>query len=331
MKQIKIHFEDYGKRFDKTEEVILKVLRRSYDVVIDPRHPDYLFYSCGGYNHLKYNSCIKIFYTCENIEPDFNLCDYAIAHPHLQYGDRYLRAPYYLFSPEFEPMDSLPIIDPQKALNRKFCNFIYSSGWADPFREVFFRLLSSYKPIDSGGRILNNMGGLRVSDKMSFIKNYKFTIAFENSCLPGYTTEKIVEAMSASSLPIYWGNPDIAKDFNRDAFVCLNDYKSPSDAVNEIIRLDADDAAYLRKLSAPRFTGANYPAFEEDLYNFLRNIIDRPLTTAKRTSDYGFVYSYRRDMTALRWLFSKNKTIGRWIRKLLRLMMGRNQELEVRN
>jgi len=320
MKQIKIFFEDYGRYFDKTEEVFLKVLRREYDVVIDP-HPDYLFYSCGGYNHLKYPRCIKIFYTGENMEPDFNLCDYALAHSHLHYGDRYLRAPCYLFSRAFEPMETHPVVDSRKALDRKFCNFVFSSGWADPFREVFFNKLSEYKRVDSGGKILNNMEGRRVSDKMAFIKDYKFTIAFENSCLPGYTTEKIVEALAAGSLPIYWGNPDVGRDFNKDAFVCLNDFNTPEEAVDEIIRLDNDDEAYLRKLSAPRCTGADYRAWEEQLFLFLKNIIDRPLSEAKRTTDYGFMYSYRRDMTALRWIFGKNKWIGKGIRKLLRLLI----------
>ncbi|OAV71734.1 Glycosyltransferase family 10 (fucosyltransferase) [Bacteroidales bacterium Barb6] len=316
-RQVKIFFEDYGRKFDLTEETIIKVLNREYNVCIDP-NPDYLFFSDGGYKHLKYRNCIKIFYTGENTVPDFNLCDYALAHPHLQYGDRYLRTPYYLFSPEIGKINDYPA-NAEQALNRKFCNFLSSAGWADPFRAAFFKKLSEYKPIGSGGNYLNNIGG-RVSDKMAFIKEYKFSIAFENSSLSGYTTEKIVEAMAANSLPVYWGNPDVGLDFNKESFVCVNDFDTPEAAIAEIIRLDNDDEAYLRKLSAPRCTGANFSKWEEQLFLFLKNIFDQPPNQAKRTTDYGFMYTRKRDMEALRWLFG-GKNTGKAVRKLLRLSM----------
>jgi hypothetical protein len=317
MKQIKIFFDDYGRHFDKTEETILTLLRRSYNVVIDPCC-DYLFFSSGGYNHFLYpHHCIKIFYTCENAEPDFNLCDYALAHSRIQLGDRYFRAPYYRFSRELEHIDCR--IPSERALKRKFCNFLSSSGWADPVREEFFQKLSAYKRVDSGGRILNNMGR-RIKNKMAFISDYKFTIAFENSVLPGYTTEKIVEAMAANSLPLYWGNPDAGKDFNKAAFVCINDFDTLDAAVDEIIRLDNDDEAYLRKLAAPRCLEP-YHLWEEQLFLFLKHIFDQSPDKAKRVAGYGFQYAYRRDLSALKWLFGKNKFIAMGLRKLLRLLL----------
>ncbi|WP_416171499.1 glycosyltransferase family 10 domain-containing protein [Algoriphagus boritolerans] len=72
---------------------------------------------------------------------------------------------------------------------KKFCCFLASNERAKE-RIEFFKKLSQYKQVDSGGIVHNNLG-FRVSDKMKFIKDYKFIVAFENSSYPGYITEKI--------------------------------------------------------------------------------------------------------------------------------------------
>jgi len=332
MKQtIKIFFIDYGRRMNKQEEVIIAALSRDYNVILDPHQPDYLFYADARYNQLKYKNCIKIFYTGENTVPDFNFCDYAMAHARFEYGDRYLRAPWYLFDQcfrdksnstdlfncEFEYMSPVVSLSREEALNRNFCGFISSSGWADPIRQTFFEKLSEYKKVTGAGQLFNN----KIPDKIAFTKNYKFAMAFENSSLSGYTTEKITNAMTADAVPIYWGDPDVGLDFNKEAFVCVNDYDTIEEAIAEIIRLDNDDEAYWQKLCTPRCTGANYQKWENELYLFLKNIVEQPKEKAKRTTDYGFMYSHKRDMMAMYYLFSKSKTIASGIRKLLRLMV----------
>ena len=78
---------------------------------------------------------------------------------------------------------------------QKFCSMVVSNAQvSNPIRERFFRLLSEYKQVDSGGRLWNNVGG-PVADKQKFIGGYKFNIAFENSAVLGYTTEKIMDAI----------------------------------------------------------------------------------------------------------------------------------------
>jgi hypothetical protein len=318
MKQIKIFFDDYGRYFDNTEETILKLLRQNYDVLIDP-HPDYLFFSSGGYNHLGYpHECVKIFYTGENQEPNFNVCDYALAHSYIQFEDRYFRSPYFRFRTEVDHVNDK--ITTEQALDRKFCNFVYSSGWADPIRNQFFQKLSEYKHVDSGGQHLNNIG-YRVKDKMKFISNYKFTVAFENSTLNGYTTEKILQPIAAHSLPIYWGNHKVKQDFNYNAFVCVNDFNSLDDAVEEIIRLDNNHQDYLEKLNASPLLQTQQE-WETQLKLFLINIFEQNLHDAKRVAHYGCQYAHRRDLYALNWSFQKNKYLAKGLRKLFRLQLN---------
>ncbi len=296
MKEIQINFVDFWSGFVPEECFIYRLLSQRYQVVISER-PDYLFYSCGGYRHLDYPDAVRIFYTGENVVPDFNVCDYAIGFHHLRFEDRYVRFPLYLvyrITPEeLERLEKPKVVSPELA-NRKFCNFVYSNGkQADPMRESFFRLLSEYKRVDSGGRYLNNIGG-PVTDKLEFLSQYKFTIAFENCALSGYTTEKILDPMRALSMPIYYGDPNVDRDFNPGAIIRIKDRTSLERAVEEIVRLDRDDEAYLEKLRRPWFAQTGITkSYESKLENFLSHIIEQPFEKAFRTTDYAWAGYYK--------------------------------------
>jgi hypothetical protein len=315
MKQIKIFFEDFWSGFNPLDNFITELLQREYEVVIDS-NPDYLFFSAYSYNHLHYRNCIKIFYSGENLEPDFNLCDYAMAFQHLHAGDRYLRYPLYVESGYEHLKDKS--FDAEKMLDRKFCNFVYSNNLADPTRERFFKKLSKYKRVDSGGAYLNNIGR-HIETKLPFIKDYKFTIAFENGSLSGYTTEKIVNPMVVNSMPVYWGNPDIHLDFNKKSFIYANDFNSLEEVVEEVIRLDKDDNAYIEKLSKPWYTGDDYSEWQSKLLSFLKNIFEQSMDKAKRRTEYGFARFYRRRQETAEWVCT---------RKLYRLSLF-NREISV--
>ena len=317
MKQIKIYFEDFWPEFNRAKNFITEILQNYYEIIIEPKKPDYLFFSVYGFKHLKYKECIRVFYSMENVWADFNFCDYAISSQLIDMGDRHIRYPYYN-NFGFEHLTDKQLIDKQKLLERKFCNFVYSNNnCADPIREHFFHELSKYKKVDSGGRFLNNIGK-PVANKLDFIKDYKFTIAFENSSVPGYTTEKIVEPMIVNSMPVYWGNPDIELDFNKNSFIYVNDFSSIEEAIEEVIRLDKDDSAYLKKLSEPWFLGSDYYSNKEKLTLFLSKIIDQDKESAKRSTDYGYISPYRERIESLEWSWwtlRKFMKIRRFIKK----------------
>lgn len=288
-KKKRCYFIDFWPGFDYKNQ--FGYLLDEYELVFDKEHPDYLFYSCFGYEHLFYDDCIKIFYSGENVIPDLNVCDYAVCLSDLQSGDRicnhYIRL--YLKGREAVKFN----MKPEELLNRKFCNFIYSNNTCSaPYREQIFKALSKYKRVDSGGAFLNNIGG-RVKDKLLFQREYKFSLAIENSSLRGYTTEKIYEPFLAQSLPLYWGNPNISSDYRPNSFVNLMQFSSVEEAVEEIIRLDKDDAAYLEKVMTPFWPYGN--SFEEFYDNeiekmkvFFRFIFDQPIEEAGRHTEYGW-------------------------------------------
>lgn len=270
-------------------------LTRRWNVELVERDPEYVFCSCFGREHLRYD-CVKVFFSGENLAPDFNSYDYAIGSDWIAFGDRYLRVPLYAFYPAWRKLIRLNERDRQGILDRKFCSFVVSNDRADPIRDRFFRRLSEYKPVDSGGRHLNNVGG-PVADKIEFCSRYKFNIAFENSAYPGYTTEKIMEPLSVGSVPIYWGNPEIGREFNLDCMVRVRDESDIERAVEEIVRLDQDDVAYLAKCRAPLFAENGFVDYDRVIDGFLAAIIDQPIEKARRLARTGLqpnVRSYER-------------------------------------
>lgn len=293
MKTIKIYFVDFWDGFDLCDNFFVGFLSKKYNIIIDSKKPDYLFYSSFGYNHFRFKKSIKIYFSAENTIPDFNLCDYALGFQYFKLNDRYLRFPYYLFR-DWDKIDALEkVCDLNNFLfNRKFCNFVYSNGSvADPFRRIFFDELSKYKKVDSGGMYLNNIG-YTVENKFDFIRDYKFTIAFENSSTSGYTTEKLIQPMLVNSIPIYWGDPDVECEFNINSFVYVRDYNSIQDAIDEIIFLDSNREAYLRKLAEMKVKNNFKNVYREKLDTFFDNIFTQPLEQAGRRVKYGYAMKY---------------------------------------
>jgi len=296
---IKINFCDMYKDFDREDNLLTSIIKKNFGEVEFSDKPDFLFYGPFGTNHHKVDNCVKIFYCGEATAPNFNDCDYAIAFDPIVFGKRYMRRP--LWIDETMP-ESIAMTDEQ-ALNRKFCNFVYSNdkdGRGAKLRKEFAKKLMKYKKVDCPGKVLNNMpsqAGDRLSNwrqnKVDFISGYKFTIAFENAAYEGYTTEKMTQPLSAHSIPIYWGNPSVTKDFNAAAFINANGYEDRLDELVElIIAIDNDDQRYLEMLHAkPMSDEFNYSEMQ-DMEQFIVEIIKRgnapiekdPLFFAKRMS-----------------------------------------------
>lgn len=253
---IHIDFCDFWRRLDKHDNFFYNLLSERFDVRITDQ-PDFLIYSNNGYVHRLHN-CWKIYYTHEPIPADFSECDWAFtayyeAHP------RHMRLPWYVVLHESpEPLIRRPDDEPAEALLRrrkKFCSYVVSNH--NPRRNrnrlEIFQKLSAYKRVDSGGRFMNNIGGPLVGfdGKVEWMRHYKFHICFENALLPGYTTEKLYQALMARTLPIYWGNRRVAQDFNPRCFLDASDFPNLDALVERVIELDQNDAQYLEYFSGP--------------------------------------------------------------------------------
>lgn len=296
-KKITVKFVDFSS--NNIPNIIINILRKYYEVIVEDKQPEYLFYSVFGHDNLKYEDSIRIFWTGENVIPDFNICDYAIGFAKIEFEDRYKRVPlYYFYKEDYKKaMVKNDYVD-TSLLNRKFCNYIYSNGNADPSRDYFFKELSKYKNVDSGGRHLNNIGE-SIDDKLDFQSKYKFSIAFENSSANGYVTEKILQAFAARTIPIYWGDSNISDDFNTKAFINCHDYDSFDDVIQKIIEIDNDDDEYIKMMMEPFKVGeySEEPLWEFE--SFLHEIIDRPLENCRRRAEYVWPRIYFNQMREL--------------------------------
>ena len=135
--------------------------------------------------------------------------------------------------------------------------------------------------VNAGGAYLNNIGG-RTDNKLGFEMKHKFSIAFENSSRSGYTTEKLPTALSAQTIPIYWGNPEIEKEFNGKRFINCHAYDSFDEVVERVKEIDNDDELYLSIINESPIAGYDFDKARSGVESFLRNIIDQPLSYAGR-------------------------------------------------
>ena len=166
------------------------------------------------------------------------------------------------------------------AESRKGCAVVISnSGKKAQYRNIFLRSLQKHIHVASGGRSFNNIGGILPPGgpaKQSFIKKYKFNMCFEKKSLPGYVTEKITEAMMARCIPIYWGDPDIVKEFNPKSFINVHEFSSEEKCFKRILEIENDNEAYKEMLSEPYFFN-NQPNewYQEKKYaDFLKYCIE---------------------------------------------------------
>jgi len=56
---------------------------------------------------------------------------------------------------------------------------------------------------------------------------YMFSIVIENASYPNYYTEKITDCFALGTIPIYWGSPDIGRDFNTEGIIQWHDGFNP--------------------------------------------------------------------------------------------------------
>jgi hypothetical protein len=175
---------------------------------------------------------LRVFIGCENVRPLMNECDWAfgVAHEEVLKHPRYMRIVRWGVGKSYrqEPKDWSQVL----AAKTKFCMFLFAHRV--PFRESFFTALSRYKPIDAPGRSMNNMPPIDAGpssatwqNKIDVLRGYKFVIAFENSTMPGYNTEKLTHPIEADSMPIYWGDPQIGRSFNEARFINAHRFLPP--------------------------------------------------------------------------------------------------------
>jgi alpha(1,3/1,4) fucosyltransferase len=261
-KLIHLDLSDFAVRLVKTDQFFVKTLQERFDIRLTCS-PDYLIYTFGTQVHRLY-TCKKIYWTPESDLPDFHECDFALTSRYLD-DPRHLRLPYYIFN--VKPEDLIKQPDEWRTVaaeKKKFCCFM--SSYANRkvrTRTEFFQKLNQRKKVDSGGRALNNIGRqipFTHEAKREFLRPYKFHLAFENESVPGYVTEKLVAAMRDRCIPVYYGCPRVAEEFNPKSFLNYFDFPSEEALIERMLEIDQNDDLYLQYLKEPFFHNNKPPA-----------------------------------------------------------------------
>ncbi len=317
-KTIRLAVVDFAHSEAYLPQRLLELVADDFHFDVTEDNPDFVLHSCFGQRVLKFDG-VRIFYTAENQTPDFNLSDYALGFDRLEFAERYLRLPLYRLYPATYPALIAARGRARPLPRQDFCACVVSNKEREP---AFEELLQLLQPVKSGGRLYNNVGG-PVPDKIEFLKSARFGLAIENTSRPGYITEKISDVFAAGAIPIYWGAPDVAKDFNPRAFINCHDYPTLRDAAAAVRAIDQDPTRYNAMLAEPPFLNNVEPAalHAERIRAFLHAIFDQPRDAAFRRNRILRGRIYERNM---RTAFLKpHVQVTRLIRDAIRRLRGK--------
>ena len=229
-------------------------LKLKYQLVECRRDPDVHFVSVFRPSGRKWRDASRIpvprdgattvYYTGEQVAPDMSRFHWSMSYDNGRSGTnlylpgwvRHLNrlglTPYSLLRSRAGAL--------REAQPRRPCAYVVRNR--TPLRECFFDILSRRMEIASPGRSRNNHPaiGPAAAEKLAFLRNFRFNLAFENERFPGYLTEKIADAFIAGCVPIYWGDPLVEKAFSPDAFIHVQDESGFGEAIERILAVEAD-------------------------------------------------------------------------------------------
>jgi hypothetical protein len=243
---MRVEFRDFWGGFEPRNNVFSNLFGQMGNIEVVDSGGDVCVFSCFGASHRTFRGC-KVFVTGENRRPNFIDADFCIGFDHVV-DDRYLRYPLWAWygwtNQLLHPYDE-NITEEQT----DFCAFVVSNP-DNRIRNQIFKELSRHRHVHSAGRLFNNDSigsdgppGQQSSATVSYMRRFQFTIAAENSSFPGYTTEKLMQAFVAGSIPIYWGDPLVDYDFDPRSFVNFSDYGTVNGLVQAVLELAEDPVA----------------------------------------------------------------------------------------
>lgn len=253
---LRLAIADFWPSFDPRQNFLRTTLEHRFVVEFDDS-AEILVFGPFGRRHVG-SRATKVFCSGEPFARPSRLgFDYSLSW-HLWDDERHLRLPPGLWGPLAFPAAAAAL--PARSFDEWsarpfFCNFVYSNeGPAE--RKAFFAALSRRRFVHAPGTVENNCeplpGGRFAPDwwlrKLEYLRQFRFTVAFESASLPGYTSEKAVDALLTGTVPIYWGNPEVALDLDPASLVEARRFHSLEALADHIVELDDN-----RELARPLF------------------------------------------------------------------------------
>jgi hypothetical protein len=246
----------------------------------DTYPPEISIRTQGGVGHGDPNSQATLATNDSNRAYYYGRCDFALTHDIMD-DPRHYRLPWWTgfidwfhkgnygedSEPSFlnppEEIFSNKYIDVPKT---KFCAHIASNPVYN--RIEVHKKISAYKKVDGFGNCFGEGVGLSQfhgvntpweERKLELLKDYRFSICFENIAKEGYHTEKLFHAKVAGTVPIYSGHKSVENDFNKKCFINLVDYDSIDDLVEYVKYVDSNEDVYQSYAQEPLFVNNVIP------------------------------------------------------------------------
>lgn len=284
-------YEYSGGSFDPNDNFLINLIRKYSDGIAinltEPSHnSDVIIFSLFGKTNYKYMDQRRVFFSGE-ATPICQDADYNITFNYD--ADNNCRLPLWICY-----MDDNLVHQSNKRKQgiydipqdrKKFCSFICGNPGVKNNRKIMVEKISEYKKVDSGGYFMNNIGyvvprGVNCSGKIEHNNNYKFAIAFENTDMNGYCTEKICDAFKSNCIPIYWGTKDIVKDFNPNCFINVNDFDNLDDLNKWIQKVDQDPEIYASYFKEQIFSDYWMNIFNDPDQKFYKTLVKKIICNA---------------------------------------------------
>ena len=236
--KIKVWYYNFWKGFELLKRSFIQVLEEDdYEFIIDEKNPDIVFINSFG--QITYNGpAIKIGYVTEDMNRFTGIFkkiqegyfDMVIGNINYIKSSKFCKHPLYINSgnykdPSKDRMESINKLVLKKDTNKlKFCSIVASHDMYGN-RMPIVNLLSKISFVECPGKMNKNVPSFDDAGltKQEYIGQFVFNICPENHMgHTGYTSEKILDAISAGCIPIYYGRTDDEQDiqiFNQDRII----------------------------------------------------------------------------------------------------------------
>jgi hypothetical protein len=149
---------------------------------------------------------------------------------------------------------------------------LYGRGWGKPI--PYF---SGQKKRSIAAAVKRSYRG-EVEDKFEKLKEYKFSICFENYMFDGWITEKIIDSLFAGCVPVYWGANDVVDFIPRGAFIDFRDFKDFAALEDFLTNMDEKTYnSYIEKINyfvhSPYYERFSQKEFINNMANIFENLL----------------------------------------------------------
>lgn len=153
--------------------------------------------------------------------------------------------------PRFSQKKLLTQISGNKTANGHFSKELYSERLkAIRFFEKYTEFEFDFYGTGWNAKKFRNYKGAP-ADKLETLKNYKFSLCFENTKnVKGYITEKIFDCFAAGCVPVYLGASNVTQYIPKDCYIAFDQKRGYPNLLMELITMSEDRYnSYIKAIS----------------------------------------------------------------------------------